>query len=135
MSLAAPAAGAGPLARAEDPYRVMVVDDSATIRGLLTRALEPQQPDSYGHQSSVISHPDPSQPLRRVGVAGHPPVAAGGQGDRANLRTVGRAIALPLIAKETLVEDSQPLPQDLVGKLGRVGARVTEELAPCQSKS
>ena len=29
-----------PVARATAPYRVMVVDDSAVIRGLLTRALE-----------------------------------------------------------------------------------------------
>ena len=35
-----PVAGARPTTRSAAPYRIMVVDDSAVIRGLLTRALE-----------------------------------------------------------------------------------------------
>ena len=39
-----------------------------------------------------------------AGIAGHTPVAAGGQRDRADLRSIGQAAALELLGKEAAVE-------------------------------
>ena len=59
----------------------------------------------------------PPQPLRRVGIAGHPPVASGREADGADLRTVGNARALVLLAEESREEGSHRA-LDQVSRIG-----------------
>jgi hypothetical protein len=51
-----------------------------------------------------ISHPITRQPLRRIGIRGHAPVASGRQADRPHLRPVRDARPLELLAEEAGVE-------------------------------
>src|SRR5206468_4701672 len=59
---------------------------------------------------------DPFEPGGRVGIARHPPVAPGREADRPDLRAVGDARALELIAEEPAVEGPQR-PFDLLARV------------------
>ena len=70
----------------------------------------------------------PPQPFRRVGVAGHSPVAAGREADRADLGPVGHARPLVLLAKEPREERAHgPLDQLPRVGLGERGVLAQEE--------
>ena len=53
-------------------------------------------------------------PHGSAGVAGHAPVAAGTERDRADLRPVGQAAAFELLDEEAAVEIFQPVQQHIV---------------------
>lgn len=53
-------------------------------------------------------------PHGSAGVAGHAPIAAGAERDRADLRPVGQTAALELLGEEAAVEIFQPVQQHIV---------------------
>src|SRR4029453_99120 len=78
-------------------------------------AKEPQSPSPHsGLRAAAFKSVEPGA---GAGVAGHAPVAAGGEGDGADLGAIGGGAALVLIGEESCEEDAQPLAK-LGGRVG-----------------